>query len=144
MPSRSEQSQPDPAATSPSPTSTSEVAFDSNSFETSRPFFVLGVDSGADAETVRARYLELVRQYPPDRDPAMFARIRHAYESASDPIVYAQRLVELSRAEPRRWDAILDDNQSRPPRLPTELLLSLGNRRQAAKTDTAASNENES
>lgn len=101
------------------------------------PFVVLGIDARADEATVRARYLELVREYPPDRDPAMFSEIRHAYEAASNPIVMAQRLIESVRAEPRPWKELLDEHVSRPPRLPTELLMSLGNRKQLPKATGA-------
>lgn len=92
------------------------------------PFKVLGIDSSANAETVRAKYLELVRLHPPDRDPAMFAKIRYAYEAAADPLVMAKRLIESIEVEPKPWQELIDEQSQRPPRLLTELLLSLGNR----------------
>lgn len=45
------------------------------------PYDTLGVQAGADDETVRAAYLELVRRYPPERFPERFARINRAYEA---------------------------------------------------------------
>lgn len=100
------------------------------------PFEVLGIRIDADEATVRARYLELVRQYPPDRDPAMFTKVRHAYEAASDPIVMARRLIEAAQSDPQPWAELLDEQSQRPPRLPHEMLLSLGNRSKLAKAPT--------
>lgn len=47
------------------------------------PFAELGVDETADDETIRRRYLALVRTYPPDRDPERFQTLRRAYEAIS-------------------------------------------------------------
>ena len=49
------------------------------------PWSVLGLAPDAPAAELRARYVALVKQHPPDRDPAAFERIRDAYEAASDP-----------------------------------------------------------
>lgn len=49
------------------------------------PWSELGLSPGASADDVRARYVELVKRHPPDRDPAAFERIRDAFEAASDP-----------------------------------------------------------
>ncbi len=109
------------------------------------PFEVLGLSMDADEATVRARYLELVRQYPPDRDPDMFTQVRQAYEAASDPIVMARRLIDAVQADPKPWAELLDEQSQRPPRLPHELLLSLGNRSRLAKAksgdDSAAASD---
>ena len=48
-------------------------------------FSVLGIRPDADAETVRAAYLARVREYPPEREPEMFERVRDAYLTLSDP-----------------------------------------------------------
>ena len=45
------------------------------------PFAVLGVDDDAGDETIRQRYLALVRRFPPDREPDRFQEIRQAYEA---------------------------------------------------------------
>ena len=42
----------------------------------------LGVDPGADAETVRRAYLRLIKTRKPESDPAGFQRAREAYEIA--------------------------------------------------------------
>lgn len=109
------------------------------------PFEVLGLSMDADEATVRARYLELVREYPPDRDPDMFTKVRQAYEAASDPIVMARQLIDAAQADPKPWAELLDEQSQRPPRLPHELLLSLGNRWQLVQAkpgdDAAAASD---
>lgn len=49
------------------------------------PFATLGLSSGATDEEIRAKYLQLVRENPPDRAPERFAEIRAAYEDLRDP-----------------------------------------------------------
>jgi curved DNA-binding protein CbpA len=49
------------------------------------PAAVLGVSPDASDEEVRAAYLAKVREYPPDRAPEPFERIRDAYELLRDP-----------------------------------------------------------
>ena len=44
------------------------------------PYDVLGVKFEDSDEAIRARYLELVRQYPPERNAERFSQIRAAYE----------------------------------------------------------------
>jgi preprotein translocase subunit Sec63 len=48
------------------------------------PFTVLGVDEGADDAAIRRRYLTLVRDFPPDREPERFQEYRAAYDQLSD------------------------------------------------------------
>ena len=48
------------------------------------PHGVLGVADDADDETIRRRYLELVREFPPERHPEKFAAVRAAYERLKD------------------------------------------------------------
>jgi curved DNA-binding protein CbpA len=52
----------------------------------SDPYEVLELPRTADEGETRRRYLELVRQFPPDRDPARFAEIRAAYDELRDPV----------------------------------------------------------
>lgn len=47
------------------------------------PFAVLGVSDDADDETIKRRYLALVRAFPPDREPERFQAFRRAYEATS-------------------------------------------------------------
>src|SRR5215211_7165000 len=48
------------------------------------PYTVLGVEPDADDEAIRRRYLELVREFPPERHPERFAAVRGAYERLKD------------------------------------------------------------
>ena len=50
------------------------------------PYVQLGLPSSADETEIRTRYLELVRQFPPDRAPERFAEIRAAYDALRDPV----------------------------------------------------------
>jgi preprotein translocase subunit Sec63 len=56
------------------------------------PYEVLGLPRDADEAAIRTRYLELVRESPPDRAPERFAAIRAAYDEVRDP---ARRLESL-------------------------------------------------
>ncbi len=51
---------------------------------TGGPYVVLGVGPDADDERIRAAYLVRLKQFPPDRFPAEFERIRDAYEILRD------------------------------------------------------------
>jgi curved DNA-binding protein CbpA len=46
---------------------------------------VLGVAPNAGEEEIRAAYLRKVKEYPPDRAPDEFEKIRNAFEVLSDP-----------------------------------------------------------
>jgi curved DNA-binding protein CbpA len=48
------------------------------------PYQVLGVSPESDDESIRRRYLELVRQFGPEHHPEKFASIREAYEAVRD------------------------------------------------------------
>jgi curved DNA-binding protein CbpA len=50
----------------------------------SDPFTVLGVGEDADDDQIKQRYLELVRAFPPDREPERFQAYRAAYEAVHD------------------------------------------------------------
>ena len=92
-------------------------------------FQVLGVSGDAGDAEIRARYLELVKQYPPDREPEKFREIRAAYEATKDPLSIAGRLIEMPSDEvPPEWSAALESQRRNPPRMSPAFLLSLGNR----------------
>lgn len=93
------------------------------------PFAVLGVPPEAGETEIRARYLELVKQHPPERDPEKFREIRAAFEAAKDPLLIASRLIEPPDDEqPPQWRDAIEAQKQVPPRLTPEFLLSLGNR----------------
>lgn len=47
---------------------------------------ILGIAQTAAGEEIRAAYLRLVKEHPPDRDPAGFERLRDAYDTLRDPV----------------------------------------------------------
>lgn len=91
-----------------------------------KPHETLGIEASASSDEARRRYLELVRQFPPDREPERFRQIHAAYQSFTDPLVQARSLLH-SGPEARPWNELIDDARSRPPRLPVDTLLALGN-----------------
>lgn len=48
------------------------------------PYELLGITPTADDKTIRNAYLELIKAYPPDREPERFKEIANAYESIKD------------------------------------------------------------
>ncbi len=64
------------------------------------PHEVLGLPPDSDDDQIRRRYLELVRQYSPERHPEKFAAVRAAYESLRDVKTRLQyRLFEAGKKE---------------------------------------------
>ena len=49
------------------------------------PRMILGVGLEAGDQEIRAAYLRKVKEFPPDRAPEQFERIRDAYELLRDP-----------------------------------------------------------
>lgn len=49
------------------------------------PYQVLGIPPEAGDEEIRAAYLRKVKEYPPDRAPREFEKVRDAYEILRDP-----------------------------------------------------------
>jgi DnaJ-class molecular chaperone len=76
---------------------------------------VLGLPADSDDEVIRRRYLELVRQYSPERHPERFAVIRQAYESLRDlDTRVCHRLFEAGRKE--SIEAIIEEIACQSPR----------------------------
>ena len=91
------------------------------------PYEVLGVGPEATADEIRQRYLALVREFPPEREPKRFAEIRDAYDQLRDPIASLERrLFNLTAVD--TFDTLLaaERRRQRGRRLPTPVLLSLG------------------
>jgi len=61
------------------------MRFDDKSQPGLDPWEVLGVPADASEETLRQAYLKKLRQYPPDRAPEEFERVRDAYDMARKP-----------------------------------------------------------
>jgi curved DNA-binding protein CbpA len=90
------------------------------------PYEVLGLASDADEAEIRRRYLELVRQFPPDRAPERFAAIRAAFDEVRDPARRLEaQILRVSTTD--SLDAIATDIRARltPARLSLDALLML-------------------
>lgn len=72
------------------------------------PCLVLGVSPNASEEETRAAYLRKIKEFPPDRSPEKFERIRDAYQILNDPQHRAHLVLE---ADPRAPLSTLLDNQ---------------------------------
>src|SRR5947208_6805414 len=64
------------------------------------PRQVLGIPPEAGDEEIRAAYLRKVKEYPPDRSPHDFERVRDAYEMLKDPRRRTRTM--LLSADPRQ------------------------------------------
>ena len=89
------------------------------------PYAVLGLRAESDDETIRRRYLELVRQFPPEKHPEKFAAVRQAYDKMRDLETRLHyRLFEAGKNE--SVATIIEELscQTARPRLSLERLLS--------------------
>ena len=100
------------------------------------PLKVLGVSGDASEAEIRARYLELVKRYPPERDPDKFREVQAAFKAAKDPLLIAQRLLVPPDDEAPQWSDVLEEQKRNPPALNPMLVLSFGNRDDASRHDT--------
>jgi curved DNA-binding protein CbpA len=74
----------------------------------SDPYKVLGLSADSDDAAIRRRYLELVKQFPPEHHPEKFAAVRAAYDSLRDLTTRVRhRLFEAGKNE--SLDAILEE-----------------------------------
>lgn len=64
------------------------------------PNEILGVAADAPDEDIRAAYLNKVKEFPPDRAPEEFERIRDAYDAVRDPRKRARALFQKGKAGP--------------------------------------------
>ena len=71
------------------------------------PRQVLEIAAEAGDEEIRAAYLSKVKQYPPDRSPREFERVRDAYDMLRDPRRRTRAL--LHAADPKQPLAALLD-----------------------------------
>jgi curved DNA-binding protein CbpA len=63
------------------------------------PRQVLGIPPEAGDEEIRAAYLRKVKEFPPDRAPREFEKVRDAYEALRDP---RRRARQLLCADPKQ------------------------------------------
>jgi curved DNA-binding protein CbpA len=81
----------------------------------SDPYAIFGLSPDADDETIRRRYLELVKENPPEQRPEQFAAIRRAYEQLKDLDTRLRyRLFEAGKEE--SIDRIIKEVLCRSPR----------------------------
>src|SRR5258708_3272593 len=64
------------------------------------PYSVLGLTRQATMLEIKQSYFKLVRQYPPERDPDGFRRIRDAYEALRTPVARADTDRQLIQPPP--------------------------------------------
>lgn len=91
------------------------------------PYATLGLGHDASESEIRARYLKLVREFPPEHEPAKAAEIRAAYDTLRDPIVRLKnQLFDVRCAH--TLESLINEQStlSTSRRLPTRVLLSLG------------------
>jgi len=93
------------------------------------PYQILGVPVDVDEPSLRRRYLELVREFPPEQAPERFAEIREAYERLRNPV----RRLESQLFEIEHKESLADIlgelwSQVQSRRIPTDLLLSFADR----------------
>lgn len=92
------------------------------------PFQVLGLPPTAGQAEIRSRYLDLVKQYPPDRDADKFREIRAAFEATMNPLLIARRLLRPADVDDQDWSNAIDAQKAKLPKLSPEFVMSLGNR----------------
>ena len=85
------------------------------------PYAVLGVPDDADDESIRRRYLDLVRQFSPEHHAQRFAAVRAAYESLATATPGCGTVCSRP-AEKENVDAILEELACRTPRRRVSLI----------------------
>jgi len=91
------------------------------------PYESLGLSPDAGESEIRRRYLELVREFPPDRAPERFAVIHAAYEALRDPARRLQAQVFRFETATDSFEAMAAElhRRLREARLPVDTLLRL-------------------
>jgi hypothetical protein len=105
------------------------------------PLQMLGLSVEATQEEIRARYLELIKRFPPEHEPERFQEIQLAFQAAKDPLVLARTLLKRPSDTLPDWAEVIEKEKSNPPPLGVDLLLSLGNRQQPREEITETSNK---
>lgn len=68
---------------------------------------ILGTNAGASQETIKRKYIELVKAFPPETHPEEFQRIRRAFETLRDPV--KRKEYDLMRKYGNRIEKIMDE-----------------------------------
>lgn len=81
----------------------------------SDPYAILGLAPDSDDDTIRRRYLDLVKQYTPEHQPRKFAEIRAAYDSLRDLTTRLKhRLFGVGKRD--SLDVIIEELECQSPR----------------------------
>ena len=72
------------------------------------PQYILGVPRDAGPGEIRTAYLNKIKEYPPEKFPAEFERVRDAYTMLSDAR-YRTRLMLRSADPEASMETLLDD-----------------------------------
>ncbi len=72
------------------------------------PYTVLGLPPDADDAAVRARYLHLTREFPPEQHPETSAAVRAAYDKLKDLDARAEHRL-FGGADDETIDALIDE-----------------------------------
>lgn len=88
---------------------------------------VLDLDSDCTEEELRRRYLELVRQFPPEKHPEKFSEIHSAYEKLSNPLEHLEsELFEIATKDSFEKVLAALDESTEKQRFSTATLLEMG------------------
>ena len=79
------------------------------------PYLVLGLPPDSDDTTIRKRYLELVKQHPPERDPEKFREVREAYDQLRDLTTRVRHRL-FDQQSPHSLDKLLEEMACQTPR----------------------------
>ncbi|MBL8816999.1 MAG: J domain-containing protein [Planctomyces sp.] len=86
----------------------------------------LGLSLNATGEEIRNRYLDLVKQFPPEQFPQRATQIRCAYDFLRDPVhAWKEELFSTKPATSIEAIALELIPDIRSSRIPTDVLLSL-------------------
>lgn len=75
------------------------------------PREILDVSIEADTQEIRAAYIKKVKEFPPDRAPQAFERIREAYEILRDPRKRTMNML-LSADPAKPLSSLIDDEKA--------------------------------
>jgi curved DNA-binding protein CbpA len=90
------------------------------------PYLVLGITPQASDTEIRNRYLQLVREFPPDRAPERFAEVRAAFDELRDPLARLEKQLFSTRTHDS-FETLSADLRSRlsTARIPVDALLAM-------------------
>lgn len=88
------------------------------------PYKVLGISAAAGDADIKAAYIQMVKEFPPERFPEKFKEIREAYEAISTTRKrVAQKLFSLEeKLDPQDLVLSLLNGGERNPLPPKELI----------------------